>query len=350
MKTFRIPGVQTHAWTLTLICLLIFSCKQGERTKADSAFKAYIASFTSGTISKEAAIRVSLQADAVKPEAVNTAAEKNPFTFSPGIKGTAVWVDSRTVEFRPAELLRPGTAYNATFTLSSVMKVPQKFSKFDFDFSVITPSLEVKVTGLRPLDNRNFDRQYLLGSLGTADVEDLASVEKMLTASQDDRPLPITWTPGGDRMNHDFRVDSIVRGEDSSAVKLSWNGKAINANQQGERLITVPALGDFTVTNTYVIQQETEQHLLIEFSDPLLENQNLEGLISLGGMTDMKFTVEGNTISVYPSSRQTTTLTLVVDAAVKNGMGKNMAAEYRQNILFEEIKPALQAEIDKVVP
>jgi hypothetical protein len=322
--------------------LFLFSCKQEVRTKADSAFKAYIASFTSGTISKEGTVRVSLQNDLAKPEELNTTIEKNVFAFTPAIKGTAVWVDSRTVEFRPSETMKPGMTYNASFQLSSVMKVPQKFSKFDFDFKIITQSFEVTVDGLRPLDNQNFNRQYLNGNVGTADVEDAGKVEKVLTATQNDKALPISWTHSSDRLMHAFRVDSIVRGEDSSAVKLSWNGKEMTVQLTGERLVTVPALGDFILTNALVVQQETEQYLLLEFSDPLLEKQNLQGLISLGGMTDMKFTIEDNTVRVYPSSRQTNTLTLVVDAGIKNGLGKNLKEEVRQNILFEEIKPAVR--------
>ncbi|MEO8086642.1 MAG: MG2 domain-containing protein, partial [Bacteroidota bacterium] len=342
MRKSKSCSLHTSTFVLLFSCFFLYSCKQEIKTKADSAFKVYIMSFTSGTISKEGTVRVSLQSDVAKPEELNTSIEKNVFEFSPAIKGTAVWVDSRTIEFRPAEAMKPGTTYNAAFRLASVMQVPQKFSKFNFDFKIITQSFEVTVDGLHPLDNQNFNRQYLNGNIGTADVEDGAKVEKILTATQNDRVLPITWTQSGDRLMHAFRVDSIIRSEDSSAVKLSWDGKSIAVNLTGEQMVTVPALGDFILTNTRVVQQESEQYLLLEFSDPLQENQNLQGLITLGGMKDLKFTIEDNTIRVYPTSRQSSTLTLVLDAGIKNGLGKNLKEEVRQNILFEEIKPAVR--------
>ncbi len=319
-----------------------FSFYQHKKVKFDPAFKTYISAYTSGVISSEAAIRVQLTADVVKPEEVNTAVKKELFNFSPSIKGNAVWVDTRTIEFRPSGRMEAGTEYTATFYLGEVLKVPSNFSEFVFNFQTITQSVEVIVNGLRPLSNQNFDHQMLLGSVNTADVAEVEQVEKILIASQNDKALPIRWQHQPDRMIHNFTVDSIVRGKDSSSVLLKWNGNPLSVDIKGEQSVTVPALGDFSLTSAKVINEGSEQYLLLEFTDPLQEDQNLQGLITLNGKNDLRFKIEANTIKVYPSNRESGTLSLFVDAAVKNGMGKPLQAEVRWSILFEDIKPAVR--------
>lgn len=325
-----------------LLLAAFFSCKQPGRTLVDPAFSAYISAYTSGTISRESVIRIRLNNDVAKDSDINRAVKKNIFEFTPAIKGNAYWIDSRTVEFRPNEKMQQGKLYKSTFSLSDVMKVPGKFSKFHFDFQIITQTFDVDIKGLRPLSNRNYSRQVLSGIVNTADVEDGGTVEQILSAKQNNKPLPIHWTHSDDRTVHSFEVDSIIRGEDSSAVLLAWNGKGIDVDLKGERNITVPAFGDFVLMNTRVEQKESEQYLLLQFSDPLLENQNLNGLITLGGMSDLRFVIEDNTIRVYPSSRQTTALNLFVAASIKNVLGKSLKKIINQTVFFEEIKPAVR--------
>jgi len=51
---------------------------------------------------------------------------------------------------------------------------------------------------------------------------------------------------------------------------------------------------------------------VIQFSDPLNESQNLEGLISITDLSNLDFEIKDNEIRVYPPVRQTGTRTLSV--------------------------------------
>ena len=329
--------------TILLVALFFsYSCNKKEKTVIDPAFKAYISAFTSATITSESPISIRLSNDIIKSSETGIAVENSLFEFTPSIKGTTVWTDERTIEFRPSGRMAQGVQYNATFHLGEVMKVPEKFKNFSFEFQIIKQSFEVHKEGLFPLDNRNFNRQYFTGNLITADVADADKVEKILKASQKENELPLRWSHDATGLIHTFTIDSIVRTADSSFVVLSWNGSPIGLELSGSDTVTVPALGDFTLMETRVIQHETDQYLLLQFSDPLDESQNLKGLITLGDMRDFRFVIEGNTIRVYPSSRQTTLLTLTIDASIKNGLGKTLKENITQNIQFEEIKPSLR--------
>ena len=67
----------------------------------------------------------------------------------------------------------------------------------------------------------------------------------------------------------------------------------------------IPALGDFKIVNTKVVQNPN-QYVVLQFSDPLKEKQELRGLISIEedrGLT-LEFEIHDNEIWVYPPVSQ----------------------------------------------
>ena len=341
MKNFIRVGTRFFA-----ILLLFNSCDQG-KLKIDPAFKAYVSEFTSGTIQSLGAIHIRLTSDAIGQEKINSSPPAELFSFSPEIPGNAVWIDQRTIEFRPSKKMQAGKEYRATFQLSKVLKVPEAFSNFNFNFRIIEQSFEVSSRGLHPADKKNFNRQFLTGSLITADIAENSDVEKILMASQNGKALPIRWIH--ENLTHGFTVDSILRSADSSYVILIWNGNSIGVNLEGSETIAVPALGEFKFMGYELVQQETDQHILLQFSDPLEETQNLSGLINLGSISDLRFLIESNTVRVYPPSRQTSELTLTIDPSIKNTLGKTLLPANARTIKFEEIKPALRLNSRSVI-
>lgn len=316
--------------------------KYKAKITVDPAFKAYISAYTSGVISRESNIRIQLTSDVVKPSEINTPVSKKLFDFSPSIEGTAIWIDTRTIEFHPSEKMKQGENYKGTFYLGAVMNVPSRFSEFDFPFTIIQQSFEVNVDGLRTPDNKNFIKQNLVGTLTTADVEESDKVEKLLTATQNGKTLPIRWSHNTDRVVHTFTADSVMRGKDSSEVVLAWDGKPIGVDYKGEKKVKVNAEGDFVFVSATVVQNQNAPYVLVEFSDPLLDDQNLLGLIALSEKSELKFTIENNVLRIYPSTALSGTVRLYINEGVKNGMGKILKAAVNTTVFFDDIKPAVR--------
>ena len=120
--------------TAALIGLTVFGKMHSSSngTTTNPAFGAYINAYTSGMISNESTIRILLTNEMETPIEVGKPVDKSLFDFSPNIKGTTVWLDSRTIEFRPDAPLPPNTHYNAEFYLSNVLEVPDEFETFNF--------------------------------------------------------------------------------------------------------------------------------------------------------------------------------------------------------------------------
>jgi hypothetical protein len=122
---------------------------------------------------------------------------------------------------------------------------------------------------------------------------------------------------------------------------------------EGSKTLQIPALGDFKILDVKVIQspEHPEQYVVLQFSDPVLENQNLSGLISISQWecsNGLKYIieVEDNEIRVYHPDRRvlsppfrfqaTNKHTVFVEAAVKNIFDMPLKEKYSM-ILFKGI-------------
>src|ERR1035437_1564852 len=170
----------TAAFSMAMLCCMFFiSCKHKDKwVEVDPAFSKYIDAYTSGIISKTSALKIELAADATTSHPLGEATGEELFTFSPSVKGKTIWLDARTVEFKPDQNLQPDQLYEVSFELGKVTNVPAQFKTFRFNVKTLKPSFEVNDMGLRSNGERN--KMTYLGELVTADVEASAAIEKVL--------------------------------------------------------------------------------------------------------------------------------------------------------------------------
>lgn len=314
-----------------------------ELTKVDPAYGAYVSAYTSGTISNESYIRVTLAEDYTGPVTLDKPVDENYFTFEPGIDGKTYWLDSRTLEFRPGKRMESDKIFNVEFALGKVnATVPKELSTMKFSFRTMRQAMNVMIDGMKTTDRKSMRVQQLRGTVTTADAADAKVVEKVLSAKQDGRNLTIRWEHEGDNATHRFFIDSIARRDKESTVQLAWDGKPLGVSTKETRNITIPSLKDFKVTSARV-EHGQEQYVLIEFSDPIAEKQNLDGLISLKGESGaMRFTVEDNSIKAYPETQLIGNHTLIVSTGIKNIAGASLPHGFTQVLSFEALKPQVK--------
>jgi alpha-2-macroglobulin len=206
---------------------------------------------------------------------------------------------------------------------------------------VMEQYFDVEMDGLRAASTTDLTRQELRGAVNTADVEDARKVEQVVTVAQGSRVLKARWEHDSDRRRHAFVVDSVVRGEEESSVSVTWNGKPIAVDKEGDQTITVPALGAFNVSSIRVIQGR-EEYVEVLFTDPLKSKQDLRGLIRVSGRSGLRFTVDGSQVKVYSGEPWTGTVEVTVGKGVQNVMGRKLAKEASERVTFEELKPQVR--------
>lgn len=324
-----------------LIGCMFFYKKHSITTGAHTnpAFGLYINAYTSGVISRESTIRILLTNEMESVIEFGKPVEKTLFDFSPAIKGTVVWLDRRTIEFRPDQPLPSNAKYDAIFYLAEIINVPGDFKKFQFNFQTMKQSVNMYVDRMRTTDKKTLRTQRLDGTISTADVADASLLEKGLAATQNGKPLSISWIHESQTVSK-FFVDGIQRTEKKETIELKWDGTSLGVSDKQNKIITIPALGDFKVMDVKVIQSP-EQYAVLQFSDPLLENQNLMGLVTLSGGSSLKYIVEDNEIRVYPQTRQVGAFMITAETGIVNILGTALKERYVMEVLFEEIKPAV---------
>jgi len=272
-----------------------------ERSKDyNQQYSKYIEAFTSGTVSKKSNIRVHLANQVKTMSDVGVADERDLFSFSPSVKGKTYWIDAQTVEFRPEESLKPGETYEATFNLNKVTETDEGLETFEFDFRVITPGIHLTQNGLVSQNNTSMDYMKLIGEVTTSDQEDTKLIEKVLKV-EFPQSLKVKWQHDPAKNASTFTVDSIKKTSRETPLKLVWSGDPIGAEgdkSKGEETVAVPAAGVFKVLDIRAVQ-DLEDFALVQFSEPINVGQDLNGLLSLSGLSDLRFTIDASQIKIY---------------------------------------------------
>ncbi|WP_373838022.1 hypothetical protein, partial [Bacteroides heparinolyticus] len=165
------------------IVSIISSCGTGRKDIIPSAeYAPYINAYTGGVISQNSSIRIELTQDQPMVD-LNNELKKNPFSFSPSLKGKAYWINNNTIEFVPEERsLKPGELYEGTFQLGEFVNVDSHLKEFNFSFRVQERNFAIHtdpitVTATQP------DLVTIKGELRFSDIMTKEEAEKILSIS-----------------------------------------------------------------------------------------------------------------------------------------------------------------------
>lgn len=332
-------GLITFGVIATLVIVIAFIIFHSrKKTEIDPGFSKYIESYTTGIISKESPIRIRLAGDVQTSHEQNGTLDNSIFDFSPAIKGKAYWVDERTIEFKPSDKLDPDKNYSVDFKLNKLVKVPDEFGDFKFGFETVKPDFNISFTGLQTATNMSTDKMKLTGSIQTADNESSDNVEKLLSTNFP-FPAQVTWQHIALTKTHNFTITPLKREKDKvNTLTISWDGASIGVDKKGSQEFVIPTIGDFKVLDIKAVQEQ-DQYVLIQFSDAIKVGQELSGLISIGGVTDPAYTIEGSTVKVYTPNQLEGNYSVTVNEGVENISGQKIKKAYSGNVFFENRMP-----------
>jgi len=330
-----------------LTAVMVITIARGGDTfrfiKPDPGFRDWISAYSSGVVSVATPIRIRLAEPYADSLMIGRQGDASLFSFSPSVSGEVVWVDSRTVEFRPAEPMQGGTGYTCTFHLGSLKRVPDEFQRFVFNFHTIRQSYEVRLDPLVIPEDQP-DMYRLTGRVLTADVTSDDLVRQVLSAvmvtGRVRLDVAVRWVDRGSSTGFAFVVDSLPRGETSAELVLSHRGRSLGVRGQGEERIVLPGKGEFRVLDVSV-QHDPDASLVVTFSDLLDPSQEFDGMVRLGQLRNLRFMVDGNRLHVYPPRNRTGEFTLIVEPVLSIS-GIRLGQAFTRTVDFEESKPAVR--------
>jgi uncharacterized protein YfaS (alpha-2-macroglobulin family) len=300
----------------------------------------YIYAYSSGTVSRADLIKVRFTQPAVSEDQFGIAQEKKLLDLSPAASGSTFWEDAYTLVFQPDGFLNSGTTYLATVQLDEIFpNVPSDARSFEFDFRTRELRFTVEVEGLESPDPTDLSKQEVKGWVQSTDAVLPENLDGFLTASQNGRALPIRWSAGGGKNNFQFAIGQVSRGDNTGQVELAWDATSVGGKQQDDLRVEIPALGDFRITNARV-HQSPQQYISLHFSDPLNPEQNLDGLIRISDFGEnLSYSIDGNTILIYPSARIQGQHTIRVETGLRNSQNSRMESPSEFTLTFTEEPP-----------
>lgn len=325
---------------LFLLGIFFLSCKTQKKDPDNIyQYKNYISYTTSGYISKAAAFNIGFT-KTIKQWSAGEELPENLVTTHPRVKGKTILKNGTTIRFIPSENLEPDTEYSVTIRLSEIFKdVAEEQKTYTFACKTIKPNFTVSINNLQ---SHSKDWQFVEGIIKSADVITLEEAKQLISAKQKDNSINIVWNESFQKSKYfDFRIDSILRKEENDEVLVQWNGKSIQSDISGEESITILGKNNFKVTQVEVVQG-SQQHIAINFSDPIQKSQNFKGLVRIQNATNPKFVVDGNLLKVYYDGQLTGTSDVNVYEGIKNTDGYKLKETVTQVVAFEEIKPQIR--------
>ncbi|MFY0592789.1 alpha-2-macroglobulin family protein [Roseivirga sp.] len=307
--------------------------------QADDRFSEIISAYTSGKISSRALITIQLAQD------VDPKYQKNQkvLSFSPNISGEVRWATSRVIEFVPASPLKNNSAYVASLDLKALgLNVKEGVEEFVFNVETVAQDYDLRIMGQISDEAEPMKRQIIKGELLTADYVDTLQLVKILTAKQIGEELKIDWIfDKNNGTNHQFEISGVTRKEDGVIMTYAVDGNKIGVARRSKGEVEIPGLNDFKVASTKVVR-EGDVHVLLNFSDPLDERQDLRGLITLEGENELRFSIKDNEVKVYASQVKSGVKRLSIFSGIKNKLGYGMKNNLDINVSFAQTKPQVK--------
>ena len=323
---------------LCSVALLLITCKNQKKPIPQVAYNSKVNAFTSGIISNQSVIKVEFS-EPVPSANAGQNADQDILKTSPSIEGQLIWDDQQTLILQPEAKLKSGQTYHVKVDLASLFADEKE--DFEFGFEVIQQYFRFVPGTLRPVNMDDLTQNTYSGQFNFADYEKPELIEKIVEVTQNGKSIPVTWTHDEQNHIHEFTAEGVIRGESSGSLIIKWDGNPVGVENKGSETVDIPSLKDFSVMGFKTLKQPSQQ-VVITFSDPLMKNQMLDGLITLGNISNLKFSIDANNVIIYPGKRIVGNVKLQIFPGIKNSLGYEFDKKATFDVRFETYKPNIE--------
>ncbi|WP_108246894.1 alpha-2-macroglobulin family protein [Muricauda brasiliensis] len=332
---------QSYKTILFALLILAASCKKKSSSETDNLFKFkdYISYHTNGNQSISTPISIAL-AQQLDQFELTQELPKEYVEISPKIDGKLIIENGREITFQPTEYLQPNTEYTVSLKLNKLFEdIKSEFKTYTFSFKTIAPNFRIN---LGDLQSYSKDWQYLTGTLDASDVLDASKIKTVLSIKQGDKTVPVKWDNTSDNAQYySFKIDSISRKTDDSELIINWTGDAFNIDNKGSENYTIPGKNKFVIIDARTTSSPNAV-LTLNFSEPLKQDQNLNGLVTIENAESLRYEINGNVLNVYPSNRILGEVRVNAFQGIKSEYGFTLKNDFSELVSFEQLKPAVR--------
>lgn len=316
-----------------LIALLISSCspKQAQQTGTNP----YIYSHTSGTIPSNEPIRIWLEGHVKTDFRPGESLPLSLLQFSPSVKGQLILSDPSMLEFIPDQPFKNGQTYQVKFHLGAIMDVPRKNEYFEFPIKIT--ELKASFSPGHLSSENNNDTLTYEATIMTSDYIEPEKIENSITTQWNASELYQEWIHNGN--THTVRIKNIAKGEEPAVLRLEFD-KLIRNYEDFD--ITIPAKEQFSVLDMR-LDKDDRNTVRIDFSNELDPQQDLNGLVTIKGISDIRYKISKNTLFLYftPGEKQES-LEITIHQGIRSLDGQTLPENDTQQLFLPSDMPAVK--------
>lgn len=342
MRKHKILFIVLLIVLLSIISIIIYSIVNGSTYPPNSNVSEYeeiVSAFSPSIISKNDAIIIQFTDSFSK----NIKKEKTNSIIStyPNVKGKLEW-NNNILIFKPDNKLASNQRYSVTVNLKSLCdSIPKSKKKFTFSVRTKKQNINVKFAYVKTTDRETFKRQDIYYNV---ELNDGATIETLQKCFKNKENYPIEITAISDK-EYSLVVKNVERNSKEDKIfNIEYWGKSIGADLKGEIAVEIPSTNSFKILDVQAYQAP-EQYINVIFSDPIKEEQYLDGLIQLIGIENLKFLILDNCIKIIPDNKQTEKRTLQIAKSIANIKDNKLATDFSSEILFASQKPELKLDM-----
>jgi uncharacterized protein YfaS (alpha-2-macroglobulin family) len=271
------------------------------------------------------------------------------FKIDPYVEAKVYWRSKSSLAFVANKALVNGKRYHITLDLSKLFDLERGQKKdFNFDVYVIPQRLYVTMGVLSSNIEEDENLNYIDGKIHFSDKVDYDEAKKIISASQENKELEITFSDYFVDNNLEFKINGIKRLEQKSKVIVKWDGSDIHSTDNGITEISVPSINIFELTDIKVVNSP-DQYVEVSFSDPIDKSLNPQGIIYISESPKAKYIIDANKVLIYPENYIVGDINVVVNKEIRSKAGKNLADDIVLKGFFGQIKPGLRFLDDGVI-
>lgn len=330
MKTKNINSYLFITCAILLACT--FACKKTEVTNNSSG---EIESISYSVLKRLEPITLTLKKDIKYPENLQKAC-----SLSESVEGEWKTEGANKIIFTPSVPYDFNKILKLTVDIGLLIENVAQKQIFSNIFTIAKP--ELKVSSAEIIPSKNKDDVVSFEAVCEADIPiELETVKKMLNAKIEidgvSKDTSIEIIQGSNTNQYKIKLSNIKRQKNTSSLIIQKDLKQIGSDEVDKIVFSIPAEANFEVSS---IMQESNNEIIISFSDQLDKGQDLRGFIEVTGMSRNEYatSIVDHKIKLFSSKRDWPDNTQVkVLQGIKNIYGKKItkASTFKTNVAWE---------------
>ena len=342
MYTLRIKLISLLAYAAIVSAFLFIasSCTDhGLKESSPEEIAQYVEAYSADILKVTSSIQILFKETGIPVDSSSVSISSCHMRITPSIKGEETWDPvSRKLEFTPEKgQLKAGQTY---FCKVRQGRLIPGAGDFVFSFKVAERAAELELLETS-ISAENPETAIVKGKVTLSEpVEDGIVVPELFrTATTWNTSVTVERT-GDD--SFEFEMAGLHRSQAGTGeVKVYFDAETIGFGKRVQAIATIPGRKEFKVIQASLIDA-SEPYISVQFSEPLSEDQSLEGLVYVDEMETLRIERDASQVKVFFEDANVPNMTLKVDRRIKSDEGKPLGTEFQQTFRSAGIPPAVE--------